>query len=105
MTATEKEPLSAPIPADCDVGDYVHIACWHSFSQPGDDGAGEWEVVSGRVVGVGKMVCFEASNPTLQFGGTIEPTYGSPLRFTTPDLVFATHNDAQRHAKTLPRPR
>ncbi len=100
-------PEVAPPPPRIDSGDAVSVVCWRRHGLPDDADAGEWTVVTGRVVSVrtdGTLVCFEMDNPVLPFGGTLDPTYNSPLRWTTPDRVFREQSQAEESARTLPRP-
>lgn len=83
------------------------VVCWRPFALSDDPGAGEWTVVTGRVVSVradGTLVCYEIYNPGLPFGGTVEPVYDSALRWTTPDRLFRTTEEAEESRAALPRP-
>ncbi len=94
-----------PIPPPWDTGDVAFVVYWHPFPMPDDPKAGSWSVMVGMIVAVGRLVCFETSNPTSPHGGSIDPvTLPSPNRWTTPDRLFASQEEAETAARALPRP-
>jgi len=96
-----------PVPADpstLDVGNWVHTVFWKPFIMSGQD-HGNWEVVSGRLISVGKVkACYELESSHLpgNYGGI--GAEGSRIRFTPLDKVFTDHEVAVKFAAKLPRP-
>ena len=95
-----------PVPfLDPDIGDWVFALFWHPYPMPGNDKNGYWDTVPGRVISVGKTVCYEVSCTTPPaFGGDDVTFDRSPIRFAAPDRVFKSTEDAKKYALKLTPP-
>lgn len=102
MPATTTKPAKKSPTLELECGEDAFVVYWQPFPLPDDAGNGTWNTLPVRVVGCGKLVCFETPNVGLAFGEPVTPN--SPLRWSPPDRVFRTHDEAEALARSLPRP-
>ena len=100
LETKEKEipPGPASLTSD-DVGEWIWVLFWRTNIFPDGTDRGSWDFAYGRVIGVGKRICYElGSQLSPRLGGDEEATPGSLLRFVSPEFVFESREAAVKAA-------
>lgn len=103
-STTKREHGKLKSPLGFYEGDHVFVVYWHQFNTSphawGSSPRGKWDVIQGRVVSIGNLVCFETFCPHVAQGGTVPAVDGSTLRFTTADRVFTDQETAETNMRS-----